>query len=78
MGTFSIRVVDEKGKPRRSIKVSVAYLSFGGVGSEYTDNDGWTKWETLDYVSFRVYINGRDEGRFGFEDRETRSFTLAK
>ncbi len=78
MGTFSIRIVDEKGRPRRSVKVSVAYGSLGGVGSEYTGPDGWTKWETLDHVSFRVYVDSHDEGTYGFKNGDTRSFTLTR
>lgn len=78
MGTFSIRVVDEDGDPLSSVSVAVSYGSLGGVGTEYTDDDGWTEWETLDHVSFTVYIDSNEEGTYGFEDVDTRSFTLVR
>ena len=76
MGTFSIRVVDEDGRPRRSVKIMVGYGAMGGVGTEYTDDDGWTTWEIHDHVSFKVYIDGGDGISRSFTDGDAVSFTV--
>lgn len=76
MGTFSIRVVDEDGRPRSGVTIMVAYGSFGGVGTEYTDDDGWTQWELLDHYSFKVYIEDNEGVDCTFEDGDTCSFTI--
>jgi hypothetical protein len=46
-GTFSIRVVDERGYPVRSAKVQCAYGLFHGVHTAYTDDNGWAEFPII-------------------------------
>ena len=48
-GTFSFRLVDEHGRPVSDRKITIDYGFMRGVGSEYTDDDGWAEFPTLGY-----------------------------
>lgn len=39
--TFSVRVTDERGRPRRGARVTLMGDLFSGSMTEYTDRDGW-------------------------------------
>jgi hypothetical protein len=56
-GTFSIRVVDEDGRPVSNREVTIDYGTMRGVGTEYTDDDGWAEFSTFGYSSVgRIWI----------------------
>jgi hypothetical protein len=85
--TFSIRVVDENGDPVRSAKVSCAYGSMSGVGTEYTDSDGWAEFPIIDQVlgggAIRIttiWIKGKEvsDETFVPSDGDTFSFTITR
>jgi hypothetical protein len=82
LGTFSIRVVDEEGRGVADAEVMCHYQS-GGVGTEYTDRDGWTEWEILhglmagNYAIKKVWVNGTEVmDLFYPDDGDTFSVTV--
>jgi len=46
-GKFSIRVVDDDGDGVEGAKVSYQCGRLSGVGTEYTDSDGWAEFEII-------------------------------
>ena len=84
-GTFSIRVVDENGYGVSSARVAYQCGKMSGVGTEYTDSDGWAEFNIIHGVLGggaifveRIWINGKEVSDNGFypEDGNTFSFTL--
>lgn len=82
-GTFSIRVVNERGYGVRGATVKCQYGSLSGVGTEYTDSDGWAEFPIIERLMgggamriHRVWVNG-EEVSDGFSpvDGDTFSFT---
>lgn len=83
-GTFSIRVVDENGDGVSGVKVSYQCGHMSGVGSEYTDDDGWAAFpiitETLGsgvIPIHKIWVDGEevsDEVMYP-SDGDTWSFT---
>jgi hypothetical protein len=78
MGNFSIRVVDEKGRPCRSVKVTVDFGIWNGQSSEYTDDNGWTTFDNSDgdLVTGEVFINHESKGDISTYSGETYSYVL--
>lgn len=84
-GSFSIRVVDADGNGVSGAKVSYQCGHLSGVGTEYTDDDGWVTFpiihETLGsgVIPIRcIWVNGEevsDEVHYP-DDGDTFSFTL--
>lgn len=75
---FSIRVVDLHGQPRKSARVGARSITLlGGAKSEYTDTDGWAKfnWPGLP-ATFIISVNGVDQGQYALDDGDTESFTV--
>jgi hypothetical protein len=84
-GTFSIRVVDERGHGVGDVEVACQYGRMSGVGKQYTNEDGWAEFpiipETLlgGIIPIRcVWVNDVVVHDLGFspEDGDTFSFTL--
>lgn len=75
--TFSVRVVNSEGRPRRGIRVYADFgLMHGGL-TEYTDDNGWATFHTAgDYVSAELFVDGDSYGDYGVSNGETFSFTL--
>jgi hypothetical protein len=48
-GAFSVRVIDERGRPCKGIDVQCLY-EHSGTQTEYTDSDGWAEFPV--YVGF--------------------------
>lgn len=75
--SFSVRVVNEDGRPRRGIRVYVDFGFANGGRTEYTDDSGWATFEPSgDYVSAEIFVDGDSQGEHGITDGETFSFTL--
>lgn len=85
-GTFSIRIVDGDGNGVEGAKVSWQCGHMSGVGSGYTDDNGWVEFEISEEVFLgggaipirKIWVNGEevsDEVVFP-EDGDTFSFTL--
>lgn len=78
----SIRVVDESGDPVSGATVTLNFSVMSGIGTEYTDSDGWAEfdYESIDKSEMwvnDVYVNGdRVGGDFYLENGETLSFSL--
>ena len=53
-GTFSIRLMDEHGRPVSDRKITIHYGFMRGVGSEYTDDDGWAEFPTNGYSDVKT------------------------
>lgn len=87
-GTFSIRVVNERGNPVRGAKVSCQYGRMSGVGSEYTDSNGWAEFPIISgaiidrstITIMKVWVNGEEvsDGSFTPEDGDTFSFVISR
>ena len=84
-GTFSIRVVDADGYGVRGATVECGYGSFSGVGSEYTDDNGWAEFPIIEQLMgggpiriTSISINGEEVCGEAFvpEDGDTFSYTL--
>jgi hypothetical protein len=56
VGTFSIRLMDEHGRPVSDRKITIHYGFMRGVGSEYTDDDGWAEFPTNGYSDVRTIL----------------------
>ncbi|EFK97925.1 hypothetical protein LDC_0021 [sediment metagenome] len=78
MGTFSIKVVANRGHGVSGAKVTVDFGLWNGQNSEYTDNNGWTSFSNLDgeMVTGEFFINGESFGEHSTYDEETYSFTI--
>jgi len=75
--SFSVRVVDEHGRPRRGIRVYADFGIWNGGLTEYTDDSGWATFEPSgDYVTAEIFVDGESQGDHGISDGETFSFTL--
>lgn len=84
-GTFSIRVVDDNGYAVSGAKVSYQCGKMSGVGTGYTDSDGWAEFDIIHatlgggaILVYRIWINGEEVSDSSFypEDGDTFSFTL--
>ena len=84
-GKFSIRVVGEDGDGVEGVKVSYQCGHISGVGSEYTDDDGWAEFEIIPetlgngVIPIRkIWVNGEEvsDDVIYPEDGDTFSFTL--
>lgn len=83
-GTFSIRVVDENGDGVSEAEVAYECGQMSGVGSEYTDSDGWAEFDIVHGMFGgpipidKVWVNGEEvsDNSFYPEDGDTFSFTL--
>jgi hypothetical protein len=79
--SFSVRVVDSDGKPRKGVKVGYDFGLVDGADSAYTDSDGWA---TLHFSPAgggvsgvgEIYVEGESQGRHTVEDGDTLSFTV--
>lgn len=75
--SFSVRVVDEDGDPRKGISVYANYGLLHGGHSEYTDEDGWATFEPSgDYTTAEIIVDGDNQGEYPISEGETFSFTL--
>lgn len=84
-GSFSIRVVDDDGQPVSGAKVSYQCGDMSGVGTEYTDDDGWATFDIIEAVICgpgpavrRIWVNSvevSDESWYP-ADGDTMSFTI--
>lgn len=83
-GTFSIRVVDEDGTGISGAKVSYQCGSMSGIGTEYTDDDGWATFDIIHGVLGgripieKIWVNSEEvsDNVTYPEDGDTFSFTL--
>jgi len=84
-GRFSIRVVDSDGNGIEGAKVSYQCGRMSGVGTEYTDEDGWASFaiitETLGSGVIPIqciWVNGVEvsDDVIYPDDGDTFSFTL--
>lgn len=84
-GTFSIRVVDQDGNGVEGAKVSYQCGSLSGVGTEYTDSDGWAEFAIIHATLGggaipiqRIWVNSAEvsDATIYPEDGDTFSFTL--
>lgn len=82
-GTWSVRVVDEDGNGVSGVKVSYQCGAMSGVGTEYTDYDGWAEFEIVNQVLgggpiavHRIWVDGEEvsDDHFYPEDGDTFSF----
>jgi protocatechuate 3,4-dioxygenase beta subunit len=83
-GSFSIRVVDEDGNGVSGARVAYQCGSISGVGTAYTDDDGWAVFEIVHGILDgeipiqKIWVNGNevsDETTYP-QDGDTFSFTL--
>ncbi len=83
--SWSVRVVDEHGNGVSGATVSYQCGRMSGVGTEYTDDDGWATFELIEgtlgggaITVFDIWINGESvlDEAFTPEDGDTFSFTL--
>lgn len=84
-GSWSVRVVDDRGRGVSGAKVSYQCGRMSGVGTEYTDSDGWATFELIEAVLgggpitvFDIWINGESvlDEAFTPSDGDTFSFAL--
>ncbi len=83
-GSWSVRVVDEDGNGVRGARVAYQCGLISGVGTEYTDDDGWVTFDLIRGVMGgvtaveRIWVNGEEvrDDAFYPEDGDTFSFTL--
>jgi hypothetical protein len=78
--SFSIRVVDSAGAPRKSVRVAVMdprLIGLGGI-TKYTQADGWATFEWPDGSSsgLNVYVEGKKQGYHVLHDGGTLCFAL--
>ena len=78
--SFSIRIVNSAGVPRKSVRVVVMDpkpIGLGGI-TKYTNGDGWANFEWPDGSSagFDVYVEGKKQGYHAIHDGETLCLTL--
>ena len=78
MGFFTVRVVDEAGRPQSGIKVAVDFGILHGMAEEYTDSNGWATFDNLngDVVCGEFYVGGESQGEHSTHDRDSYSFTI--
>jgi hypothetical protein len=78
MGTFLIRVVDQRGRPFEGIRVSVDFGIWYGQSNEYTDSNGWAEFDNLDgkLVSGQIFVDSKLQGEYSTYNGETYSFTI--
>lgn len=70
--SYSIRVVDDDGRPRSGIGVQVFY-GLTHSGTTYTDDDGWVEFDD-DPTFGEIYIDGESQGEHTLKG--TLSFTV--
>jgi uncharacterized protein YraI len=84
-GTFSIRVVDEDGNGVSGAKVSYQCGSMSGVGTEYTNSDGWAEFDIIHATLMggtipiqKIWVNSHEvsDDTIYPEDGDTFSFVL--
>lgn len=77
MGTFSVRVVDERGLPIEGLRVAVTFHGLGGVSTAYTDSDGWVSFDNSDgsHVSGEFFVQGESQGWHSTRGGDSYSFT---
>lgn len=82
-GTWSVRVVDEDGEGVSGVEVAYKCGHLSGVGSEYTDDNGWAEFELIEGVLgggtiavHKIWIDGEEVSGDLFypEDGDTFSF----
>jgi hypothetical protein len=78
--SFSIRVVDAAGAPRKSVRVAVMdprLIGLGGI-TEYTQADGWARFEWPDGSSsgLDVYVEGNKQGYHVVHNGKTLCFSV--
>ena len=76
--SFSVRVVDSDGDPRRGIRVYADFGLLHGGLTEHTGDDGWAAFETAgnNYVTVELFVDGESQGDHSLSDGDTFSFTL--
>ena len=82
-GTWAVRVVDEDGQGVSGVNVSYQCGHLSGVGSEYTDDDGWAEFELVEaflgggpIAVHKIWVDGVEVSGDLFypEDGDTFSF----
>jgi len=78
MGTFSIRILGEDGRPISGAGVMVDYGMWHGTATEYTNESGWAEFSNQggDLVSGDFFARGVSLGTHSTRDGETYSFTI--
>jgi len=78
MGYFSIRVIDENGRPREDVKVFVSFGNWHGHDEAYTDSDGWVEFSNLDgdLDTAELFIRGQSMGNISTSSGVRHSFTI--
>jgi len=76
---FDIRVINDKGSPNKSCKVTVFDDAFLGTShsSSYTNSDGWASFEfycVSGNMKIKVFIEGNFVGKTTIGNNETTSF----
>jgi hypothetical protein len=83
-GTWSVRVVDERGHGVSGAKVSYQCGRLSGVGTEHTDGDGWATFELIEgalgggaITVYDIWIDGESvlDSAFTPSDGDTFSFS---
>ena len=82
--SFSIRIVDADGNGVSGAKVSCQYGTMSGVGTEYTDDDGWATFDIVEGVLGgripieNIWVDGKEisDDVTYMDDGDTFSFTL--
>ena len=78
MGTFSVKVVNNSGRPVSGAKVTVHFSIWSGWHEGQTNNDGWISFGNNDgdLVSGEFYINSESFGEHSTYDGDSYSFTI--
>lgn len=83
MSTWSVRIVDEDGDGVEGVEVAYQCGAISGVGTEYTNADGWAEFEIVEKVLgggaiavLRIWVDGQEVSadQFTPEDGDTFSF----
>lgn len=78
----SIRVVDDDGDPVRGATVGIDFGLWTGVGSEYTDDNGWAEfeYEPIDkeyLIAKKIWVNGEEvDSDETLYSGDTRSYSI--
>ena len=83
LGTWSVRVVDEDGNGVEGVTVAYQCGLISGVGTAYTDEDGWAQFEIIKetlgagpIAVHKIWVEGTEmsDNVFYPEDGDTFSF----
>jgi hypothetical protein len=78
MGKFSIRVINQRGRPCPDVTVFISYGIWKGSEKDYTNRNGWVEFDNLsgELEYGTVYIHDKKMGTIKTNTGSTHSFTI--